>query len=51
MASYGQHVQEVEHASFTPIVLAVTGGLAHETMSLISDWLSLLSVKWGGGSW
>ena len=28
--AYGQRVREVEHATFTPIVLAATGGLAHE---------------------
>ena len=26
--AYGQNVREVEHASFTPIVMSVTGGLA-----------------------
>jgi len=28
--SYGQCVREVEHTSFTPIVLVATAGLAHE---------------------
>ena len=37
--AYGQRVREVEHASFTPIVLAATGGLAHEATIFISVWL------------
>ena len=28
--TYGQRVREVEHASFTPIVMSATGGLAPE---------------------
>ena len=26
--AYGQRIQEVEHGSFTPIVLSATGGMA-----------------------
>ena len=37
--AYGQHVREVERATFTPIVLAATGGLAHEATFFISDLL------------
>ena len=39
--AYGQRVREVEHATFTPIVLAATGGLAHEAtvFQFISDLL------------
>ena len=39
MLAYGQCIQEVEHAPFIPIVLAATGGLAHETTIFISVWL------------
>ena len=28
--AYGQRIRENEHASFTPVVLSETGGLAHE---------------------
>jgi len=28
--AYGQRIREVEHASFTPLVLSAIGGLAHE---------------------
>ena len=27
---YEQHIHEVEHASFTPLVMSATGGLAKE---------------------
>jgi len=45
--AYGQHVREVEHASFTPIVLAATGGLAHEAIIFYKHLAALLSTKWG----
>jgi len=45
--AYGQRVREVEHASFTPIVLAATGGLAHEASIFYKRLATLLSAKWG----
>ena len=46
--AYGQHVREVEHASFMPIVLsAATGGLAHEATIFCKHLASLLSSKLG----
>jgi len=45
--AYGQRVWEVEHASFTPIVLAATGGLAHEATIFYKHLAAQLSTKWG----
>ena len=45
--AYGQRVREVEHATFTPIVLAATGGLAHEATVFYKRLASLLATKWG----
>jgi len=45
--SYGQRTREVEHASFTPLVLSTTGGLAHEATIFYKHLASLLSTKWG----
>ncbi len=38
--AYEQHVREVEHATFTPIVLAAPGGMAKEAET------SLHAAKW-----
>ena len=51
----GQRIREVEHASFTPIIMSATGGLAHEAtvfykrlaISRIYGLASLLLAKWG----
>ena len=45
--AYGQHIQEVEHASFSPLVFSATGGLAHEATIFYKRLTSLLSNKWG----
>jgi len=45
--AYGQRIREVEHASFTPLVLSATGGLAHEATIFYKRLASLLSTKWG----
>ena len=45
--AYGQRIREVEHASFTPLVMSVTGGLAHEATIFYKHLASLLSTKWG----
>jgi len=43
--AYGQRIREVEHASFTPIVLAAIGGLAQATI-FFKCLVSLLATKW-----
>ena len=45
--NYGQRVREVEHASFTPIVMSATGGLAPETTTFYRRLASLLASRWG----
>ena len=45
--AYGQHIREVEHASFTPVVMSATGGLAHEATFFYKCLTSLLAHKWG----
>ena len=45
--AYGQRIRENEHASFTPVVLSATGGLAHEATFFYKRLASLLSHKWG----
>ena len=44
--AYGQRIRENEHASFTPVVMSVTGGLAHEVTHFYKHLASLLSRKW-----
>ena len=47
--AYGQRICEVEHASFTPIVMSATGGggeLAHEDTVFYKRQASLLSAVW-----
>ena len=44
---YGQRVREIEHASFTPIVMSATVGLAPEATTFYSWLASLLASKWG----
>jgi len=43
--AYGQRIWEVEHASFTPIVLAATGGLVQEATIFYKCLASLLATK------
>ena len=45
--AYGQRIREVEHASFTPIVMSATGGLASEATTFYRRLASLLASKWG----
>ena len=45
--AYGQRIREVEHASFTSIVLSATGGFAHEASVFYKCLACLLSTKWG----
>ena len=44
--AYEQRVREVEHSSFTPLVLAATGGLGNEASTFYKRLASLLSHKW-----
>ena len=44
--AYEQRVREVEHSSFTPLVLAATGGLGVEATSFYKRLASKLSQKW-----
>ena len=43
--AYGQRIREIEHASFTPVVMSATGGLAHEATCFYKRLASLLSHK------
>ena len=43
---YEQRVREVEHASFTPLVLTVTGGMANEASVFYKRLASELATKW-----
>ena len=45
--AYGQQIREVEHASFTLLVLSATGGLISEAITFYKRFASLLSAKWG----
>ena len=44
--AYEQRIREVEHASFTPLVISATGGLASEASTLYKRLASLLASKW-----
>ena len=43
---YEQRCREVEHASFTPLVMSATGGLAKEADTFYKRLASLLSTNW-----
>ena len=45
-ASYEQRIREVEHATFTPLVMSATGGLASEATTFYKRLASLLAAKW-----
>ena len=44
--AYEQRIREVEHASFTPLVISATGGLANEASTFYKRLTSLLASKW-----
>ena len=44
--AYEQRIREVEHASFTPLVISATGGLASEASTFYKRLASLLASKW-----
>ena len=41
----GQRIREIEHASFMPLVMSATGGLAYEATIFYKHLASLLSTK------
>ena len=43
---YEVRVREIEHSSFTPLVLSATGGLAHEATIFYKRLASCLANKW-----
>ena len=54
--AYAQRIREEEHASFTPLVMSASGGLAHEASVFINAWLinfqtsgaMITLLSWGG---
>ena len=44
--AYEQRIREVEHASFTPLVLSATGGMARQATSFYKRLATLLATKW-----
>ena len=43
---YEQRVGEVEHASFTPVVMSATGGMANQATVFYKRLASSLALKW-----
>ena len=43
---YEQRIRKVEHASFIPLVISATGGLASEASTFYKRLVSLLASKW-----
>ena len=43
---YEQRVREVEHASFTPLVMSATGGMANQATIFYKMIASSLALKW-----
>ena len=43
---YEQRVREVEHASFTPLVLSATGGIANQATVFYKRLACCLAMKW-----
>jgi len=44
--SYEARIREVEHDSFTPLILSPTGGMGNEACALYKFLASLLCEKW-----
>ena len=44
--AYEQRVREIEHASFTPLVLSATGGMANQATAFYKRLASRLATKW-----
>jgi len=45
--AYARRLREVEHATFTPLVMSASGGFAHEASIFYKQLASLLATKWG----
>ena len=43
---YEQRIREVEHATFSPLVISVRGGLAREPNTFYKRLASMLASKW-----
>ena len=44
--AYEQRIREIEHATFSPLVLSATGGLAREATTFYKQLASMLASKW-----
>ena len=44
--AYEQRIREIEHATFSPLVLSATGGLAREATTFYKRLASMLTSKW-----
>ena len=44
--AYEQHIRQVEHVSFTALVLSATGGMARQATSFYKRLATLLATKW-----
>ena len=44
--AYEQRVREVEHSSFTPLILSATGGMGNEATNFYKRLATLLAKKW-----
>ena len=44
--AYEQRIRDIEHASFTPLVVSATGGLGNEAKTFYKRLASLLASKW-----
>ena len=44
--AYAQRITDIEHSSFTPVVLSLTGGMGKEATQFYKRLASLLSAKW-----
>lgn len=44
--AYEQRIREVEHASFTPLVMSATGGMANEATLFYKRLASRIAEKW-----
>ena len=44
--AYEQRIREVEHSSFTPLVLSTNGGMGNEATTFYKRLASLLAEKW-----
>ena len=44
--AYEQRIREMEHSSFTPLVLSATGGMGREATCFYKRLASMLAQKW-----